>query len=60
MFDVQHFRPGRNGILIDDSIPANPGSLNSWLRKNDGYDKSNDFEENVLPNVTSSGKAYLA
>ena len=45
-----------NGILIDDSIPANPGSLNSWLRKNDGYDKSNDFEENVLPNVTSSGK----
>ena len=45
-----------NGILIDDSIPANPGSLNAWLRKNDGYDKSNDFEENVLPNITTSGK----
>lgn len=44
-----------NGIEIDDSKPANPGTLNAWLRNNNGYDGSNDFYEEVLPNISSRG-----
>ena len=32
---------------IDGSKPANPGTLNAWLRNNNGYDGSNDFYEEV-------------
>ena len=32
---------------------ATPGSLNTWLRTHQGYDSSNDFEEDVLPRVSS-------
>lgn len=44
-----------NGIQIDGAIPANPGTLNQWLKNNDGYDSSNDFKESVLPNITKKG-----
>ena len=34
-----------NSILIDGKIPANPGTVNTWLKDNNGYDSTNDFEE---------------
>ena len=36
-----------NSILIDGKIPANPGTVNTWLKDNNGYDSTNDFEENA-------------
>jgi len=44
-----------NGIEIDGKISANPGTLNQWLKNNNGYDSSNDFKESVLPNITKDG-----
>ena len=31
----------------DAAVDANPGTLNTWLQKNDGYDDSNDLIEEV-------------
>ena len=44
-----------NGININSSTPVNPGSLNTWLRNNNGYDGTNDFYEEVLPKISSPG-----
>jgi|SaaInlStandDraft_6_1057023.scaffolds.fasta_scaffold57087_1 hypothetical protein len=35
-----------NGITINGSR-ANPGSLNKWLQEHNGYDNSDDLEEDV-------------
>ena len=48
-----------NSILIDGKIPANPGTVNTWLKDNNGYDSTNDFEENVLPNITTTPGAVI-
>eukprot|EP00040_Diaphanoeca_grandis_P031787 m.190851 g.190851 ORF g.190851 m.190851 type:complete len:377 (+) comp32415_c3_seq2:181-1311(+) len=41
-----------HGIDVD-GVPATPGSLNAWLRTHSGYDNDNDFDESVLPKVSS-------
>mmetsp|Transcript_5837 Transcript_5837/g.12874 ORF Transcript_5837/g.12874 Transcript_5837/m.12874 type:complete len:208 (+) Transcript_5837:33-656(+) len=35
-----------------DGAAADPGTLNAWLRKNDGYDGSNDLKESVIPLIS--------
>lgn len=34
-----------------DSVDANPGSLNTWLKQNGGYDDSDDFIEPVAQQI---------
>ena len=41
-----------HGVDVDGKI-ATPGTLNAWLKTHGGYDEHNDFEENVLPLVSS-------
>jgi hypothetical protein len=41
------------GILIDN-VHSDPGSLNSWLKNNNGYDGSNDLIESIVPNIDPS------
>lgn len=33
---------------------ADPGSLNAWLRTHNGYDATNDFDEDALPPLDPS------
>jgi hypothetical protein len=40
------------GILIDGNT-SDPGTLNTWLRDNGGYDKNNDLEEAVIPKLSA-------
>eukprot|EP00656_Telonema_subtile_P034288 TRINITY_DN38391_c0_g1_i2.p1 TRINITY_DN38391_c0_g1~~TRINITY_DN38391_c0_g1_i2.p1 ORF type:complete len:223 (+),score=32.71 TRINITY_DN38391_c0_g1_i2:114-782(+) len=35
------------------SAPADPGSLNDWLRANGGYDGENDLQEDKIANVST-------
>ena len=39
---------GGHGIGVAGA-PADPGTLNAWLRTHGGYDSSNDFNEGALP-----------
>ena len=36
-----------------DGQEANPGTLNTWLRNNGGYDPNNDLEEAVIPKLST-------
>lgn len=56
---------GLAGTSIDipdgnKKVTSNPGTLNSWLRANEGYDGSNDFIEPVLVNANPSRIAWPA
>lgn len=42
------------GIVIKRNIPSNPKTLNEWLRRNDGYDGSNDLIETQVPLIDPS------
>lgn len=44
---------GENNILIAGQT-SNPGTLNAWLRTNNGYNQDNDLEEDVVPNINPS------
>lgn len=48
------------GILIDRIDPANPGSLNTWLKANGGYDGQDDLEESVVSQIDPSRVAWPA
>ena len=37
------------------TVPANPGSLNAWLKRVGGYDVHNDLEEEALPAIAGPG-----
>ncbi|EAL73331.1 hypothetical protein DDB_G0267756 [Dictyostelium discoideum AX4] len=43
---------GGKGITIDDGI-SNPGSLNTWLKSNSGYEGDNLLVESSLENVSN-------
>ena len=38
------------GISIDGNA-SNPGTLNTWLRNNNGYNSENDLQEKAIPNI---------
>lgn len=42
--------PTEDGSHVD----ANPGTLNTWLQQNNGYDDSNDLIEEVVPLIDPS------
>eukprot|EP01132_Coremiostelium_polycephalum_P006078 gene6078-7572_t len=39
------------GIMIDNQL-SSPGSLNSWLKANQGYTEQNDLIESVIPGIS--------
>jgi hypothetical protein len=41
-----------HAILVGNQS-TNPGTLNTWLRDHDGYDKDNNLEEAIIPKISS-------
>ena len=47
-----------NGVALGDgkhnTIAANPGTLNTWLRNNHGYTSGDDLDESALPRINAT------
>ena len=41
-------------------VPSNPGTLNTWLRDNDGYTMGNDLKESVVPGINPAHISWPA
>lgn len=50
--NIFYLKVALNGFNIEiNSEASNPGTLNSWLRANNGYVSGSDLDETTIPNI---------